>query len=74
MTSTNFKKGNEYTATNLRTHETFTVTCTHAGIGYTTFTDNNNKTYKGYNHSNATNYNTACTDVRNHVHIVAKVA
>lgn len=74
MNVKSFHKGNAYRATNLRTHETFTVTCTHNGMRYATFVDASGNTFKGYKHDNATNYDMNATDYRKHVNVINQAA
>jgi len=70
-----FAKGNEYKATNTRTHETFTVTCVSYKNHTVTFVDAKGNTY-ATNHlvDSALTYNVRALIRSHHVYVDSKAA
>lgn len=70
-----FAKGNEYKATNTRTHETFTVTCTNYNGNGVTFVDAKGNIYAtNYLMDSAITYNVRAHILKHHVYVDSMAA
>lgn len=75
MSAKTFAKGHTYGATNLRTRETFTVTCIGNTLNGPIFVDANNNTYKAdYLSGSPFTYNIRAHVQKHHIYIDTEAA